>query len=478
MLRFLLAPRGASPCATLLLAMLLSSCGDGAGEPTAELEELDGENDPFIASARGLVVPDGYVVHEYAAEGTATDYAEEGTLDADGHWTFAPDTSAAYRTRVLVRRPADPEAMSGTVVVEWLNVSGGADADPVFTNLAEEIARNGHVWVGVSAQIVGVEGGEALLGMGEAEGLVGTDPERYGTLVHPGDGYSFDIFTQVARALRQGGAALGGERPAAVIAAGQSQSAFALTTYYNGVQPLTHAFDGFFVQSRAAGALPLVDPGESISLPSVLTSTVHPVFRDDLDAPVMVLQAEGDVAGILNSFAARQPDGDRLRLWEVAGTAHADTHMVGELGDTFDCGVPINDGPMHLVAKAAFHGLETWVRTETPPPSAERIEVEPSGPEVLRDADGIALGGIRTPPVDVPVDVLSGEPGTDGDTTCILFGSTTPLPDARIAELYPSRADYEGQYEASADATIDAGFVLEDDRAALLDYAQPERVDP
>jgi hypothetical protein len=51
--------------------------------------------------------------------------------------------------------------------------------------------------------MVGVEGGEALLEMDEAMSLKEMDPERYGSLVHPGDGYSFDIFTQVAQALRR-----------------------------------------------------------------------------------------------------------------------------------------------------------------------------------------------------------------------------------------------------------------------------------
>ena len=82
------------------------------------------------------------------------------------------------------------------------------------------------------------------------------------------------------------------------------------------------------------------------------------IFRTDLDAPVLDLQAESDVTGILNSVVARQPDSDVLRLWEVAGTAHADVHLLGPIADAIDCGVPINDGPLHLVAKAAFRGLD------------------------------------------------------------------------------------------------------------------------
>ena len=46
-----------------------------------------------------------------------------------------PDASAPYRTRVLVRTPAKAATFSGTVVVEWLNVSGGVDADPDWVSL-------------------------------------------------------------------------------------------------------------------------------------------------------------------------------------------------------------------------------------------------------------------------------------------------------------------------------------------------------
>ena len=46
----------------------------------------------------------------------------------------------------------------------------------------------------------------------------------------------------------------------------------------------------------------------------------------------------------------------------------------------------------------------------------------------------------------------------------------------RLAALYASRADYEQQYAASADIAISAGYVLEEDRAALEAYAHPELV--
>jgi hypothetical protein len=183
------------------------------------------------------------------------------------------------------------------------------------------------------------------------------------------------------------------------------------------------------------------------------------------------------VTGVLDSVAVRQPDTDRFRLWEVAGTAHADVHLLGSVAATIDCGGPINDGPMHVVAKAAYRGLVHWIRTGTAPPVAPRLEVgDLAQPAVQRDADGIALGGIRTPPVDVPIDVLSGAPGANPSLICLLLGSTTPLPADRLAVLYPGAADYTTAYAASTDAAIAAGYVLADDRDALLAFADPSRI--
>jgi hypothetical protein len=455
--------------------------------PVADVStEITGSKDPFIGAAGGLGLPDGYVDHEYVAAGMATSYKASAPLTADGRWKFAPDTTAAYRTRVLVRTPVDIARASGTVIFEWLNVSGGIDADPEYASLAEEIARKGHIWIGVSAQLIGIEGGSVLVkapgpesDMYAGKGLKTIDPERYGSLQHPGDGFSFDIFTQVARAVLEGGPVVRDATVNVMLAAGESQSAFALTTYYNGVQPLTRIFDGFLLHSRGATSLSLVGPGMASDLLAALAGGTTTTIRDDVREPLLDLQSESDLRSILNSYAARQPDNDRFRLWEVAGTAHADVHLLGPTLTSLDCGVPINNGPMHIVAKAALRALETWVRAAQLPPVAPRVEVGSGfAPAIMRNSDGIALGGIRTPPVDVPVDALTGDPGPTGGVLCLLLGSSKPLSDARLAELYPSGADYMQQYNSATDRAIQSGFVLADDRDALLGFAQPSRVKP
>ncbi len=320
--------------------------------------------------------------------------------------------------------------------------------------------------------LVEVPGAEGIAG----KGLKAIDPERYGSLEHPGDGYSFDIFTQVARALVAGGPAMGDLEARQMIAAGESQSALALVTYHNGVQPLTGAFDGFLIHSRFSAALPWsgrastpTSPARSACHPfaSGPTST-HPcsTSRRRATSPASCSRSRcaSRTPGAFGSGRSPGPP-TRTRTWS------------DPIADAIPCGVPINDGPLHLVAKAALRQLDQWLRTDEPPPEAPRIELmEGDTLEIRRDADGIALGGLRSPPVDVPVDVLSGAPGPNPAIICLLLGSTTPLPDRRLAELYPSRADYEQRYEAAVDEVIATGFVLEEDRDALLAYADPSRI--
>ena len=95
-------------------------------------------------------------------------------------------------------------------------------------------------------------------------------------------------------------------------------------------------------------------------------------------------------------------------------------------------------------------------------------------PAFVRDDDGIVLGGIRTPLVDVPVAALTGDPVDTSNVLLILFGSTIPFSEARLAERYASADEYLAAYEAAADAAIDAGWVLAEDRQELLSMAQPD----
>jgi hypothetical protein len=456
---------------------------DRVDGPVASLTPLTGGSGVFLGAATAAELPEGWVEEEFAAEGAATSYRAEGELPTDGSFELAEDTTADYRTRVVVRRPAEASDFGGTVVVEWLNVSGGVDASPDYSYMSEELLRGGYAWVGVSAQRIGIEGGPVAVSAPGGEGLAGQglralDPERYGELHHPGDAFSYDIYTQVARALRDPeGDALGGLEVARVLAVGESQSAFALTTYVNGIQPLAGQFDGFLVHSRGGAAAPLGEADAGIDIAGTIGGEPTRI-RTDGAAPVLVLETETDLLSVLGYLPARQPDDEMLRLWEVAGTAHADARIIGPLADALGCPTAINDGPHHFVVKAALRALDAWVRTGEAPPEAPRLDVDEAGatPAFRRDGNGIALGGIRTPQVDVPVATLSGEAGEGASIICLLSGSTVPLPAERLGELYASADAYVEAYTEAADAAIEAGFVLDDDREALLADADPDAI--
>jgi hypothetical protein len=285
---------------------------------------ITGPGSPFVASTSFALAPLGYVEEEFFLSGTATGYTSAAPLGSDGLWAVTPGGTAAYQTRILVRRPSDSGRFNGTVLVEWLNVSGGLDAAPDWIFAHTHIMREGFVWVGVSAQRVGIEGGG---GLGLNLALKVLNPARYGVLVHPGDTFSYDMYSQVAQALRasEGVRPLGPLTAERVIAIGESQSAFRLTTYVNAIHPLAGVYDGFLVHSRGGGGAPLSQTPE----PSVQAPT--PTFvREDIDVPVLTFQTETDLLG-LGSLAARQRDGRMIRLWEVAGTAHGDAFTFKEL---------------------------------------------------------------------------------------------------------------------------------------------------
>ena len=412
----------------------------------------------------------GYEEQEFFASGTAHAFTTTHGQPADGRWTIRPTTSAPYRTRILVRRPSDPHHFNGTVVVEWMNVSAGESA-PDWDFLNPELMREGYAYVGVSAQAQGVNGGKPLLGTTSATaggGLIRAEPARYGTLHHPGDQYALDIYAQIGQALRSGDdrAVLGGLRPRRVLAVGESQSAFYLTTFVDALQPRTRTFAGFFIHSRGGSGAPLNGSSARAALASGGLR-----IRSDLTVPVFMFETQTDLIQ-LGYASATQPDTSRIRTWEVAGTSHADAYLVGGAAGALGCTTAINDGPQHVVVQAAFSAFDRWVTAGTPPPSPAPFRLASDRPAVLAlDAHGNVVGGVRTPAVDVPVSTLSGAPPPKSSPICGLFGSTIPFSPAELVHLYRDKATYLARYTSSLDRAIADGFILPADRPGLLAQA-------
>jgi hypothetical protein len=451
-----------------------------AANPVLDGPVTGGLGKPSLLLSNYPLADVGYAATEYFFSGNAASYKNDGPLDSDGKWKALTDTSAAYKSRLVVVQPTDARHFSGNVVIEWFNVSGGADGAPDWSLGHNQIIRNGDVYVGVSAQTVGVNA------------LKATDAARYGSLVHPGDSYSYDIFSQAGQALRaQASTLLPGLRAKRFIAAGESQSAFRLTTYVNAIAPLVNVFDSYLINSRSGtGAALSQAPQAAIPAPAVV------LIRDDSAFPVLTFQTETDVAGPLNYLPARQPDSSMFRLWEVAGTAHADAYLVKHFPDdngswasdmvqfaamtappssitigtfSLSCPVAFNTGQQHYIFQTALSALTEWTQSGRPPRSMPRLDINTATtpPSYVKDSVGNVLGGIRNPAVDAPIAVLSGLPPAGAPGFCVLFGQTMPLTPTQISALYPRRNDFVQQWRRSVRDGLKNGYLLEEDAKAL-----------
>jgi hypothetical protein len=478
---------------SLVAVLILLALGSAARAqvPVPDIEgPITSPGGAFLESTTFDLGQVGYTEQEYFISGTASAYTNQGTLGDDGMWTVTPGATATYKTRILVRKPTSKKKFNGTVVVEWLNVSGGLDAAPDWTQSHVELIRDGFAWVGVSAQIVGVEGGPALVGVVSLP-LKTVNPARYGSLHHPGDSFSYDMFSQAGAAVRHPAGSvkpLGDLKVKKVIAAGESQSAFRMVTYIDAIHPLTHLYDGYLVHSRSGvlGAALSEAPQPAIAVPGA----AH--IRSDLDVPVLIFETETDLT-LLNYGPARQDDTKRVRLWEVAGTSHADVYLIDlavgatDLGTSPDivapiitnapipgiitCAMPINSGPQHFVLNAAFAALNRWVRHGRPPKVAPRLDVAAGPPPaIMHDAHGNALGGIRTPEVDAPIATFTGE--QSGSIICAILGTTTPFDAATLASLYPTHDAFVAAYGKSLKRAVRSGFLLRPDANLIREWAQ------
>jgi alpha/beta hydrolase family protein len=427
---------------------------------------------PFGAMAAADLTAAHYTEQEFFVSGTASSFKPAGPLGVDGRWTVKPDATAPFRIRVLVRRPADAAKFNGVVLVEWLNVTALVEGAADFLHMQEEILRGGYAWVGVGAQAAGVNSPRT--------GLKDWDKTRYGSLAHPGDAYSYDIFTQAAQAVRQPTDVL--------IATGRSQSAFRLVTYINAVHPLTHAFAGYLVHSRGANASGLSAEGLARDADNSVPPGAH--IRTDIDVPVLDVQTEGDIVA-LRAHLAHQDPFAHYRRWEIAGAAHAETpRWIAEVPPPLDmgpaCKEPVNSAPHHAVMKAALRALASWVRGGNAPPQSPAIELrDPAAPDpIVRDTWGNAKGGIRLPELEAPTAVLDGGANTGAAESapggprnfCFLFGRTKLFDDAALKSLYPSHDAFVAQFTKAVAALERQGYLLKPEADAARSAAAASHV--
>jgi hypothetical protein len=152
--------------------------------------------------------------------------------------------------------------------------------------------------------------------------------------------------------------------------------------------------------------------------------------------------------------------GDRYRLYEIAGPGHLGAVPASVVrADGFDpppAGrwTP-SDFPIHYFLMAAWRNLFRWVEEGTPPPRADRIEIDEATMKVVVDEHGNACGGIRSPQLDVPAARYRGmTPGM-----CLL-GLKEPFDQAKLTELYGDHATYARRVADRADELVAGGWLL------------------
>jgi hypothetical protein len=339
----------------------------------------------------------GYVELELLVRGTAD------LFTYDAQWNTIPRRQAVpYTTRLLLRRPRDASRASGDAVIEALHPAG--DMASAWPRTGRTILRENMCWVGVTQDVMGLRA------------LQATDTERYAALDIPEQGLGFDIVARVASWLRSADSPLPGI--ARLFMTGAS---------YTGTFQRVFIGDGFHARARKPDGGPAVD-GYLIQISSgafmlggytpLSEGTQVPPGGDRrrtigaLDVPVIELLSEGEAE---TNLASRRPDSDdpdRYRLYEVAGASHMIAREAGPMG------LPVieepSDFPMDMLVGGALVNLRRWVVDGVAPPRAERLVVLPERAAgrcglrdeafpLRRDEHGNAVGGVRSPWVDVPI---------------------------------------------------------------------------
>lgn len=410
-------------------AMLWAGAASAAGVPNPAVEgPIEGgvHGYPWNHSLYDLRGPGyDYTENEYFYGGTAKDLSSGAT--------------APYESRMLVRLPRDPKDFSGTVLVEWLNVTGQSDLETAWPVEAQYLMRHGIGYVGVSAQLAGVCCGPTT--------LKGWDPKRYAQLLHPSDTFSFDIFSQAIQALRDpahnGTTFLSpkqvdpmqGMKVQHVVATGASQSASELTSFVNG--GYNRGGIDLYVITRGGGPY------------------------TDFSTPIFQLNEENN--------AIPQPDNKHYVAWQEAGTAHAPAAWWNYIWaeqqrdiaapgtpDPLNVACSVNRGSVDYSSRALSYWVQRYLQDGTLPPSVPRVTTDSSG-NVVRDSNGLAEGGLRQPFIQAPVAYNSAE-------GCPLWGNHQAWPASKIKAMYPTHDDYVQKVKQAADADVAAGTLLPEDR--------------
>ena len=96
------------------------------------------------------------------------------------------------------------------------------------------------------------------------------------------------------------------------------------------------------------------------------------------------------------------------------------------------------------------------------------------GNAIARDAHGNALGGVRLPPIEVPLAEYQGSNkfAGQGANFCFLLGSEIAFPEEKLKTLYPTPESYLQKLTEAAEAAVAKGLLEREDAAELIANAR------
>lgn len=490
------------------LVMVLSSAVDAGAVGRGGNAARDGaapsrERNPVVTPATGgQGQASGGIRYDVAQFGyEEREYLFGGTAKAYGPVSMPP---APYRSRMIVWTPQDPSRFNGTTVVEWAEVSdfGQFELTVELNYESPMLERQGFAFVLVSAEQRGVCD-HTPTGCTPTS-LQGADPARYGSLDHPGDAYSFDIFSQAMQSIKHpvGVAPLGKLETRILIAEGFQRS---VDKYFptGAPPPSSPSTSPFSIYGPLNDYLANGADRDAQLADAFLIDAAAPAVEPDYRVPTLHHLDE--------SAIRRTPTPDRRNhvTWEIAGAPHADPWAGGYFDipstdgpkpkstraeelvrrdkyDNFgqeafsagDVSAPVSSSgskfPRRFTLNAAVVDLRTWVAKGIRAPAAprmERTEAVPDSPtkKLERDRDGNALGGLRSPIIQVPFAGYNGE-------AFVSSGTTVPFPPERIAQLYPTHKSYVRRLLAATNRAVADRFLVCQDAETIMRKASASTV--
>ena len=316
--------------------------------------------------------------------------------------------------------------------------------------------------------------------------LIEVDPERYGSLAHPGDTFSYDMYSQAGAVARGGeGTVLGDLRSSASSrSASRSRRSGSPRTSTSSTRS-TPVYDGFLVHARGGSAL--AARRERRRARSVGAARALP-RRPPRAGALLRGRDRPDGPRVPPGAPARHRASSGSGRWRAPRTP---TCTRSWSGSSTAARSPIADARRRVEADERAARSRARARRSTPARSTTcsrpRSRTSSGGCATARRRHGAAPREVRDDePTQFVVDDHGNARGrhphparrradrrrsrgwaTTARRSARLFGTTVPFGAEQLASLYPSKADYCARFDAATDAAVAAGLFLAADAAEI-----------